>query len=229
MKNVVLPLFLIIFLCLLTAAGFVFFGAQKTPDTAQLEQLPWQISHHSDGTSEVFGLHLEHTTLAEAKAMIPREAQIRLFRDQDTSLSVEVLFERISLSGIISNLIVTLDVPDEEKKRMEQHAVKREPMPTGAYELHLQTDDEAALDEAVIAAITYTPYSIQLDQSMIEARFGQASETLDGSEGVKTLLYPDRGLAITLNSNKREKELFQYIAPRHFDHLRQTLYGAEAL
>ncbi len=207
----------------------LYFSADRKPgDTNQITHLPWQISLHADGTSSVFGIQLDHSTLAEVDKRIAREVQVHLFRDQDNSLTAEALFERINLGGLISNLILTLDVDEKTLRDLELRAIKRSPMPTGSYELSLSINDQEILLSKRILAITYSPVSVQLNEEMIFSHFGKTDDRFTDSDNLISYFYPDRGVAITLNTNKREKEVFQYVAPRNFDHLRQTLYGAVA-
>lgn len=200
--------------------------AKKQLTAEKLTDLPWMVTINDDGSSTVFSHTLGKSTLGDFYSHVKRHPQISLFRDQDTSLSLEAMFEKIDLSGIISNVIVELDMTEAELKELEKVALKREVMPSGSYQLKLSHEVEKTLTNKVIKSLSYTPTSIRLDAEMIELRFGKPTEIVKIDEEVSHFLYPEMGLDIILNLRKRGKEVFQYLNPADFDRLKEKLYGS---
>jgi hypothetical protein len=85
----------------------------------------------------------------------------------------------------------------------------------------LSPEDLTLADSAPIGSITLIP-TASLDEETALARFGQPGERIRASEQVEHLLYPEKGLVLTLDS--KGKEILQYIAPRHFARLRELAH-----
>lgn len=200
---------------------------KKNKSIARITDLPWQVSINEDGRSTIFNQTLGKSTLIDFQNHVKRAPTISLFRDQDTSLSLEALFEKINLGGIVSNVILELDVPKNELSELERNALQKKVMPSGAYELKLSSETEKKLIHRPIISLSYTPTSIRLDAEMIKLRFGEPDEIIKIDDKVSHFLYPEIGLDIILNLNKRGKEVFQYVNPVNFDRLRKKLYGVQ--
>ena len=71
-----------------------------------------------------------------------------------------------------------------------------------------------------ITALTYLP-SIDLDEAVINARFGKPAEQVAQAEGTVYWLYPDQGLSILVD--REGKEILQYVAPQDFAAVRGRL------
>ena len=84
----------------------------------------------------------------------------------------------------------------------------------------MANEDIEAIQRVVITAITYLP-AIDLDEEIINARFGRPKEQVVQPEGAIYWLYPDRGLSILVDPNG--KEILQYLAPQDFVAVRQRL------
>jgi len=199
----------------------------KNKSIDRITDLPWQVSINEDGSSTVFNQTIGKSTLSDFQKHVKREPTISLFRDQDTSLSLEALFEKIDFGGIISNVILKLEVPEKELVMLEKNALRKKVMPTGAYELKLSTETETKLANKTIASLSYIPTSIQLDAEMIKLRFGEPDDIINTDDKISHFLYPKIGLDIILNLNKRAKEVFQYVNPADFDRLQKKLYGVQ--
>lgn len=218
---------------ILIIAGVILLGltllfqqtARNNQSIEKRTDLPWMVSVNPDGGSVIFGQSLGESTLSDFQDHVKRHPEIRLFRDQDGSFSAEALFEKIDLGGIISNVILELELTDNELSDLEKNALKKQAMPSGAYELKLPSETQASLAGKVIRSLSYTPVSIRLNEEMITLRFGQPAEIVKIDENISHLLYPQIGLDIILNLNRRGSEVFQYVRPADFDQIRQTLYG----
>ncbi|MBB6523100.1 hypothetical protein G8768_16765 [Pseudoteredinibacter isoporae] len=193
--------------------------APDGPPQRIVKGLPWQINSFEDGSSEVFGLRLGHTTLAEALEIIAKDSESAIVIDQQNHASLESYISHYKAGPLQGRLILVADIPASQLQQMIQNLEHGDYMASGARKL-LPTDAdwEIAL-QAPIASISFIP-AINLDEDIIVNRFGQAATQLQ-SEEVDHFLYPDKGLDIALSEDG--KEVLQYIAPRQFHKLSQPL------
>ncbi len=215
-------------LLLLILIVFLFFHtARQQKSMTRITDLPWQITIDQHGRSTVFNQTLGKSTLRDFQHYVKREPMISMFRDPDGRLSVEALFEKVDLGGLIANVILKLDIPESELIEIEKTAISHKAMPSGAYELKLPGQQLKALENERVSSITYTPASIPLDTELIKLRFGQPTEIIKSGDKISHFLYPHIGLDIILNLNKRGKAIFQYVNPGDFDQIREKLYGVQ--
>ncbi len=218
---------IIIILLIICGIFFILYqqADKKNRSTERLTDLPWMVTINPDGSSTVFSQTLGKSTLNDFQTHVKRQPQISLFRDQDTSFSLEAMFEKIDLSGIISTVILELDLTEKELKVLEKSALRRKVMPSGSYQLTLSNEVIATLSNKIVKSLSYTPTSVRLDAEMIKLRFGEPAEIIKIDEEISHFIYPPLGLGIILNLRKRGKEVFQYLNPADFDRLKEKLYG----
>ncbi len=199
--------------------------AKQNESVEKITDLPWMVTINPDRSSTIFNQTLGKSTLGDFQGYVKRQPEVSLFRDQDTSFSVEALFEKINLGGLISTVILELDVSETELAGLEKLILKKTVMPSGAYKLKLSRETINTLADKKINSLTYTPVSVRLDAEMIKLRFGDPDEIITVDEKISHFLYPEIGLDIILNLNKRAKDVFQYVNPDDFDRLREKLYS----
>jgi len=214
---------LLLLLAILLFGAFLFFArtTDRPRETKPLADLPWMVQINAAGNSSVFGQTLGSTPLRDLQSYVKREAAIRLFRNPDGTLSVEAYFEKVDMSGLISNLIVELDIPRDELQKLESTAISRKATPTGAYELQLSPDEEQSLMDETFNTLTYTPIYVRLDDPMIRQRFGDPVEIITTDEDSRHFLYPDIGLDIMVT--EKGKAIFQYVAPSDFGRILEKI------
>ena len=198
---------------------------KQNESVEKITDLPWMVTINPDRSSTIFNQTLGKSTLADFQNYVKREPDVSLFRDQDTSFSVEALFEKVNLGGLISTVILELDVSETELADLEKLILKKTVMPSGAYKLKLSRETINTLADKKITSLTYTPVSVRLDAEMIKLRFGDPDEIITVDKKISHFLYPEIGLDIILNLNKRAKDVFQYVNPDDFDRLRKKLYS----
>ena len=76
--------------------------------------------------------------------------------------------------------------------------------------------------QATLAALTFLP-AARFDEAVALERFGPAPERIGSADGQVHLLYPERGLVVSLDPQGRGKPVLQYVAPRDFARLRAPL------
>ena len=199
--------------------------ATKNESVEKITDLPWMVTINPDRSSTIFNQTLGKSTLEDFQGYVKRQPEVSLFRDQDASFTVEALFEKINLGGLVSHVILELNVPKEELAELEKNSLKKTVMPSGAYKLRLSTETINTLANKTITNLTYSPTSVRLDAEMIKLRFGEPDEIITVDDKISHFLYPAIGLDIILNLNKRAKDVFQYVNPDDFDRLREKLYS----
>jgi hypothetical protein len=93
-------------------------------------------------------------------------------------------------------------------------------MKSGARKFHLTPDDLPLAYQAAVKSITFIP-GIALDEQTARKHFGTPAETIRRGDQIVHLLYPGKGLDLTIN--KDGKDVLQYVAPRGFAELRDPL------
>jgi len=83
--------------------------------------------------------------------------------------------------------------------------------------------DIDTMRKSPIIGVSFIP-SANLDEDIIQQRFGMPAERIRGSEHTEHFLYPDRGLDLILD--RKGKEVLQYVAPKDFASLRDPLIAA---
>ncbi len=195
---------------------------KPTPDSGDRfsHSLPWQIDRDSDGRTRVFGLTLAQSTLADAVMRIGEDHQLAIVIDSDDNAGLELYSSHFLAGPLKGKLLISAYANDEELEAMRHNASDARYMASGARQFFLNPEDLARAKQLPIKSIGFIP-AINLDQEIIEARFGKPSAIVNSSDDSKHYLYPELGLDITLN--REGKELLQYVAPRDFDLLRKPL------
>jgi hypothetical protein len=204
------------FLLLLTlvAGPLLWDMADSDRDSVEpAEGLPWQIVLTPDGETRVFGLMPGASRIDDALAVFGDDIDIAIVAPPARPARLEAYFSTMRAGFVTGKLVLTVDIPDDVIDAMRERAVRSTYMESAARKYVLHPDDLVAARAAPVRVITFIP-SVDLDEAVIIARFGQPARRIDGSDGVEHFLYPPLGLDIALST--RGKEVFQYVAPRDF-------------
>lgn len=188
------------------------------------EGLPWQIARTPEGDTRVFGLTPGRSSIDDALAVFGNDVDIALVAPPRRPARVEAYFAAMRAGFVTGRLVLTIDIPEDRIVAMRERAVRSTFMESGARKHVLHPDDLLAVRGAPLGVITFIP-SVDLEEAVIIARFGQPAMRIDGSDGVEHFLYPPLGLDIALNS--RGKEIFQYVAPHDFARLSDPLLAQD--
>jgi hypothetical protein len=189
--------------------------------SAPPEQIyPWQITLLPDGGSRVFGITLNDTQLGQAQSVLGAHFDAGLFENPDGSLSLEIFYNEVTLGGLSGKFILTLAASQDLLEAMRERAVGQKRTDSGALRYRLAKTEQQNMLKLPISAISYIPY-VDLDEEMVQQRFGTPLDRIVVAEGKRHLLYPDKGLDLLLDNDG--KELLQYVAPRDFSRLLQPL------
>ncbi|MCP4933636.1 MAG: hypothetical protein GY927_05385, partial [bacterium] len=176
-------------------------------------RLPWAISVDDAGRTTVFGLTLGESDLADARFNFQTDGEVNLFVSPDQRFSIEAYFDRLFLSGLRGDFIMTLDVDETRAAGMFERGLRISQLGSGAKKVKLAPSDLSLLKQSKITSVTYIP-GADLDENLIQDRFGEPSQRIKEASGIVHWLYPDKGLDIGLNP--KDKEVFQYTSPSDF-------------
>lgn len=211
---------------LLLAAPLLFMSKDELQAPAQTEGLPWQIETLPNGNSRVFGLTLGSATLDDARARLGGELKIAIVAASNEAGALEAYNDSVRFGFITGRVILTMEASDKDLATMRERSPKSEYMESAnAVRKHeLAPADLAAAGRLPVAALAFIP-SANLDEQAILQRFGTPAERIRTSDKTEHFLYPDKGLDILLDAER--KELLQYVAPKRFARLREPLVAAQ--
>lgn len=203
-------------IALLLALPFIA-PTQKSPQNSV--SMPWDVQLVG-AKSTVFGLTLPGSTLNDARRIFGTDMSIALIAAPDEPASVEAFFDNVSIGPIVGKLIITLDLAAADTTRIKDNSPHSEFMESATRKYTMIAADVNQALATPIKAITLSP-SASLDEQTVISRFGNPAERLNTDEKQSHLLYPDKGLAITINS--KGKDLLHYTAPADFAKLKNAL------
>ncbi len=202
------------------AAPFLFQSDRPMPS---ITGLPWQIAIHNDGTSSVFGITLERTSLAETQSRFGEELEIAVIARAGEPGALEAYVPHFTAGVLTGKLVLSTQLSDDAVQRLREHATRANPTATGALKFSLAPADAEHALATKITAITFIP-AVDIDQNTAVKRFGEPSRRLTDHNGTLHYLYPDKGLDLMLNAD--QKDVLQYVAPQHFERLLRPLARA---
>ncbi len=185
------------------------------------DNLPWQIERVDGGSIRVFGIELGATSLGEVERLLREPSEVSLFAREDDQRVVEAYFDNVDLSGLRARMVMVMALRPEEVDTMYERGVRIATMGSGTRKVTLSDDDMTTLRNTPVAAITYIP-RINLDEAIIEQRFGEPAQRIQEKEGeIEHWLYPEKGVDIALDPEG--KEVLQYVSPVGFESLVRPL------
>lgn len=187
--------------------------------------LPWQIEILPDSNSQVFGLTLSRSTLGDAREHFGPDMEVAVMARREETGALEAYYSRVTTGVLSGKMILAGELDKGTVERMRERAVKSRVTESNARKFTLSQEDLALAYNVPVASITFIP-AANLDEEVAIGRFGQPGERIRASEQVEHLLYPEKGLVLTLDD--KGKEILQYVAPRHFARLREPLLSQQA-
>lgn len=178
--------------------------------------MPWQIEPHADGTSTVFGITLETTTVNELLTLLGVDHELAIISDRQDNSGLEVYYGYFATGPITGKLIARVEADADTLMGMQERAIKSEYLDTGSRKFHLSPEDLERVRAWPIVSLSLVP-SANLSADVVLGVFGQPAERLSSQEGTEHLLYPEKGLEVIVN--EKGKEVVQYVAPRNFERL----------
>ncbi|MGB5298726.1 MAG: hypothetical protein WBM52_06435 [Thiogranum sp.] len=210
---------LLVFLAIIVAV-FLYLTPAGDYSSQTIKGLPWQIELLPDGTSKVFGVTLGQSTLGEAHEQLGDDMELAIIVVAADDSGLEMYYSRYTAGVFSGKLILAADVVPDTLEQLLGRAAKAEYMESGARKFHLNPDDLPVAYQAAVKSITFIP-GIALDEQTAFKHFGTPAETIRRGDQAVHLLYPGKGLDLTINEDG--KDVLQYVAPRDFTELRNPL------
>ena len=184
-------------------------------------KLPWLIEVDAHGDTQVFGLTLGVSTLADAREVFQEQGKLNLFQSPQGEYAIEAYFQRLFLSGLRADMVLALDVGQQAAAEIFERGLRVSKLGSGAKKIDMTKPDQDLLAEERIALITYLP-ATDLDEEILSRHFGEPQQKLsEKKSGIVHWLYPEKGLDIAVNPDG--KEVFQYVRPSEFEELLKPL------
>lgn len=213
------------FLVLLFTIAAVLIGIYVIPGKQQqMSHFPWQIKITEEGKTQVFGLTLGQTTLAETEQTLGEPAEVSLFVPAKGEKVIEAYFDNVDISGLKARIVIVMQVPKDQVEVMFNRGARVANMGGGRHKVTLSEEDTLRLQQLPIGSLTYIP-RINLDEKLVAGRFGEPAERIAEPGGkIVHWLYPDKGLDVALDAEG--KEVLQYVRPADFESIRAPLHKA---
>ena len=186
----------------------------KNAAPANAAPMPWDITRFEDGSTEVFGMRLGHSTLQNAMDILGQPDSIALFAEDQNAQSIEIYFKHAALGPLKASLVLTLEAEQRQMQDMMTRAASQKATRTGARRYLLSLADQQAVFNHKIKALTYIPAYPGLDAEYFDERLGLPFAILKESETAVSRYYPDQGLTLLIDDDG--KEVFQYQHPAYF-------------
>ncbi|MCG5499390.1 hypothetical protein [Ectothiorhodospira lacustris] len=197
-----------------------------SPPRTHYDDLPWDVEVHADGTSSVFGIHLEQTPLSDLRERFMAFPSLALFQTREDGKSLEAYFGPVKLGPFEANFLAVLVADEEILSGFAERAVHGKATPSGARRLELSESDTRAALALPVAEITYVPRA-RYDEESVLARFGEPYQRLPMDDGRRYWLYPEQGLVLMFN--RRGRDVLHYVAPARFDEAQGRILAGEGL
>ena len=189
--------------------------------TQQLEDLPWQVTVSPEGNSQVFHLQTGKTTLKEAIERFHSFPELAVFSHESGKRHLEAYFGKLTLGVFEAKLLLELQADDATLTNLQQASSKREGMASGQWKFEVAEASLPVVNNVVVRKVVYMP-AIDYAPDIVTARFGAPAEKIASAQkGVEYWFYPQKGLAMLLNS--AGGDLFYYTDAQHYAALKQEL------
>lgn len=209
---------LIFTIVVLVLAIFVPSGREPTTGNGEV---PWNVTIDSEGYSQVFGIAVGRSTVAEVVKRIREPAEVSMFVSPEGTHAVEVYFDRTALGEFSAKVVLSVALDEATMKEMYERGLRISSLGGSVRKVALHPDDLARVNAAPIASLTYLP-SANLDAQIIRKRFGEPARVMkERDSGLVHWLYPAIGLDLVMN--EKGKEVLLYVKPSEFDQLMAPL------
>jgi hypothetical protein len=199
--------FIALLVASLITVSLLSFRNTEPGSDAPVTGLPWQIDILPDGSTQVFGITLGQTTLAEIIELLGDDMKLAIIAAPQETGTLEAYYSHYSAGPITGKLLLLLDVAPDVLSSLRERAFQEGGM--RRYRLH--PDDLPVAYRAPVKVINFLP-SFDLDEDIAQARFGTPAEIIQVDAREKHLLYPEKGLDLILNTGG--KDVLQYMSPQ---------------
>jgi hypothetical protein len=208
---------LALLIIILAAVSLTFFKSGGQHSNEAVTGLPWQIDRLPGGYTRVFGITPGRTTFGEAIEQLGDDGMdLAIIAAPHESGTLEAYYNHYLAGPITGKLVLILDITPDALSPLQARAFQD----GGTRRYHLHPDDLPAAYRAPVKIITFLP-GFNLDEDIVQARFGTPAEIIQIHAQQKHLLYPGKGLDLILNTD--DKEVLQYLSAGEFSAHRARL------
>ncbi|MET0088481.1 MAG: hypothetical protein ABW068_00410 [Candidatus Thiodiazotropha sp.] len=178
-------------------------------------KLPWDIQITEQQQVQVFGLTLDESNLQLVRDTFQDQGKLNIFVSDQGIPALEAYFERVFLSGLRADIILTLRTDRTQLEQMMERGSRISRTSDTTHKIALSTDDQVFAAQLPITLINYVP-AANLDEELVLRLFGEPADKITETEtGITQWIYPGKGLSIGLNPEGRE--LLQYMPLKRVD------------
>jgi len=173
------------------------------------------IEHHAAKSStfidesnrlHVLGLILPGTTLREAEIKLKSRADTALYlypgkQGERGTVKLEAFFPSIADH---SKVILGLEADPQLLDSMQKRAMPPRLYPDGVARMNLGTEDVLAVLNLPVASLTLVP-SLDIDEKMLEARFGKPKAITQEDKGIMRYWYPNIFLTAFIDPDGKDR------------------------
>lgn len=211
MHHKTLPLLLAVLLLLLTACS------AEPPDHPYL---PWEIEQTEEGSISVFGITLGQTSLLEIRRLLDKRAELAVFESPEGERALEAYYGKMMIGPLEARLVAVAEVEQSQIDSWLENANQPDPQPSGAWRFALSYEAIEEAQHLPVRSLSYVP-TARYDRKLVTRRFGTPASKQHDARDTEFWLYPELGTVISFERDGRN--LFQYIDPRQFDQLVESL------
>jgi len=199
--------------------GTFYWASQSFKQGDQLESLSTQ--HRSTWVDEtgklhVMGIVLGQSTLRDAEVALRSRSQSAIYLHEEKTADNKKSF-RLSLEAYFpsiadhSKVILVLNVDKPLLIKMSERGTPPRVYPNGVVRINPSNEDILAVQKMTVKELRMLP-SVQLNQAMLEGRFGKADSIKKSDDGSTRYLYPTIGLDALIKPE--EKDILSFSTPR---------------
>ncbi len=183
----------------------IFYLSTRDVEIPDNQAMPWQSYINDQGKTVVFDLTMGESTLAESMRLFGSEVEASLFedKDQDQEQTLEVFFSNTKVGGISAKVILNLALNNQQFDYLSNNIKEAEVMPTGNKKTVFNQAGESSMLGLRVGALTFIP-SANLSPDTLLGLFKKPTHIEPLEAGVEYWYYPDKGLRIIVDAERKE-------------------------
>ncbi len=209
-------------IALLIIAAIFWFTASspQKSTTKRYPDVPWIVSFPTENTIKVLGVTIGQDTVENVKATFKSDYKLGLYVDKNDNASLEAYFNSVKQAGLSAKVVLHLDINNQPWQQWQKNQARVKSLPNGEKKYSLSAKDFRKAQLLPIKLMAYIPV-VNLDEEVINKRFGTDHEKIQISKTVTYWLYPTKGMAIRLDT--KGKEIITYAHPSNIHLLKKAI------
>lgn len=202
-------LMLILVAASIVASYVVFMPTTDTPNKV-VQGLPWQIDQLASGHTQVFGLTLGQTVLHQVEPILGDDYELAILVGPDQQPRLEMYYGHFRAGPVSGRLILNFVTEHAQLEKFMQQNSKADFTSSGSRKYLIDQTAQEQLAAQELQQILFIPV-VQLEQEMIQSRFGTPAQVDQPEPEVTRMLYPKLGLEVALHH--ASKDVLRYTSP----------------